>query len=283
MFILKKTADLKALLKKKNSKHKNIGFVPTMGALHEGHLSLIRMSKASNSLSICSIFVNPTQFNQTTDLDKYPRTTSTDIALLTKVGCDVLFLPDVAEIYPPELETKVDIPLNGLERLMEGQFRPGHFAGVIQVVKRLLDITEADNLYMGQKDFQQYSIIQHMVKTLELPVNVVMAPTIREENGLAKSSRNERLTKEQKEQASVINQSLMEAKEQLSTTSIDDITKKALSRMSIPGFKPEYFDIVDGQTLQPVKSINDASMIVACTAVWAGDVRLIDNIILKDH
>ncbi len=281
MFIFKKTEDLRAFLEKNNSYHRNVGFVPTMGALHEGHLSLIRMSKASNSLSICSIFVNPTQFNQVADLDKYPRTISTDIALLTKVGCDVLFLPDVQEIYPPKLDTKVDIPLNGLETLMEGEFRPGHFAGVIQVVKRLLDITQPANLYMGQKDFQQYSIIQHMINTLNLPVNLVMAPTIREQNGLAKSSRNERLSAEQKEKASVIYQSLVEAKEQLSTQSIDEIEKWALAKMNIPGFKPEYFEIVDGQTLQPVKSLSDSSMIVACTAVWAGEVRLIDNFILK--
>jgi pantoate--beta-alanine ligase len=283
MFIFKKTADLKSFLKRRNLANRDVGFVPTMGALHEGHLSLIRMSKASNSLCICSIFVNPTQFNQAADLEKYPRTTTRDIALLAKVGCDILFLPDKEEIYPPGLDTRVDIPLNGLDTVMEGEFRPGHFAGVIQVVKRLLDITEPDSLYMGQKDFQQFSIIKHMINTLSLPVNLVMAPTSRDANGLAKSSRNERLTKQQKDQASVIYQSLLAAKKSLRDRPIESIKKEALKKLGIPGFKPEYFDIVDGNSLRPVKGADDAEWIVACTAVWAGDVRLIDNMILKEN
>ena len=195
MFIFKKTEDLRNFLQQKNNVTHDVGFVPTMGALHEGHLSLIRMSKSSNSLCICSIFVNPTQFNQTADLQKYPRTTSKDISLLAKVGCDVLFLPDESEVYPSDLDTSVKIDMNGLDTVMEGEFRPGHFAGVMQVVKRLLDITQPTHLYMGQKDFQQFSIIKHMIKQLDMPVNLVMAPTVREENGLAKSSRNERLTR----------------------------------------------------------------------------------------
>ena len=282
MFIFKKTADLKAFLKKNNASIHPIGFVPTMGALHEGHLSLIRMSKSSNSLSICSIFINPTQFNQAADLQRYPRTPSNDIALLAKVGCDVLFLPEVSEIYPPGLDTTVKIDLNGLDNIMEGEFRPGHFAGVLQVVKRLLDIIEPNNLYLGQKDFQQFSIIQHMIRELSLPVNLVIAPIIREPNGLAKSSRNERLSPKQKEQASVIYEALLESKAQMDSHDIPGIKMKALRNLSIPSFKPEYFEIVDGSTLLPVKHKDDADWIVACTAVWAGEVRLIDNIVLKE-
>lgn len=282
MFIFKKTADLKAFLEKKNASIHPIGFVPTMGALHEGHLSLIRMSKSSNSLSICSIFINPTQFNQAADLQQYPRTPSNDIALLAKVGCDVLFLPEVSEIYPPELDTTVDIELNGLDNIMEGEFRPGHFAGVLQVVKRLLDIIEPDNLYLGQKDFQQFSIIQHMIRELSLPVNLMIAPIVREPNGLAKSSRNERLTPKQKEQAGVIYEALLESKAQLDTDDIPGIKMKALQKLNLPGFKPEYFEIVDGTTLLPVNHKDDSDWIVACTAVWAGEVRLIDNIVLKE-
>ncbi len=281
MFIIKKTADLKSFLKRRNIANRDVGFVPTMGALHEGHLSLIRMSKASNSLCICSIFVNPTQFNQASDLEKYPRTTSRDITLLAKVGCDILFLPDKEEIYPPGLNTTVDIPLNGLDTVMEGEFRPGHFAGVMQVVKRLLDITEPDSLYMGQKDFQQFSIIKHMINTLSLPVELVMAPTIRAQNGLAKSSRNERLTAEQRDKAGIIHQTLLEAKSALGDQTIESIRNRALKKLSIPGFKPEYFDIVDGNSLLPVKDEEASEWIVACTAVWAGNVRLIDNLILK--
>lgn len=282
MFIIKKTEDLTAFLNKKRSSHRDIGFVPTMGALHEGHLSLIRMSKESNSLSICSIFVNPTQFNQTADLQQYPRTTSRDIMALEKVGCDVLFLPDEKEIYPPGLDTKVDIPLNGLDAVMEGAHRPGHFAGVLQVVKRLLDITLPTNLYMGQKDYQQFSIIQHMINSYSLPVNLVVAPIIREKNGLAKSSRNERLTIEQKERAAILFKTLQEAKDNLENTSIAGLEKEALKKLDIPGFKPEYFEIVNGETLQPITRKEDAKTIVACTAVWVGDVRLIDNHILKN-
>ncbi|KAA3633262.1 MAG: pantoate--beta-alanine ligase [Bacteroidetes bacterium] len=283
MFIFKKTEDLRNFLQQKNNGTRDIGFVPTMGALHEGHLSLIRMSKSSNSLCICSIFVNPTQFNQAADLQKYPRTTSKDIALLAKVGCDVLFLPHESEIYPSDLDTKVEIAMNGLDTVMEGEFRPGHFAGVIQVVKRLLDITSPSHLYMGQKDFQQFSIIKHMIRTLDLPVNLVMAPTVRAENGLAKSSRNERLTAEQKEQAGIIYKTLSAAGDVLLRKSVDTIEADAIKTLSIPGFKPEYFDIVDGNTLQPVKDVLNTDWIVACTAVWAGDVRLIDNMILKDE
>lgn len=281
MYIFKKNKDLQLFLKKQNAAHRNVGFVPTMGALHEGHLSLLRLCLAQNSLSICSIFVNPTQFDQAEDLEKYPRTTDIDIGLLAKVGCDVLFLPSPEEIYPEGLDTAINIDLNGLDEVMEGQFRTGHFAGVMQVVKRLLDITQANNLYMGQKDYQQFAIIQRMIKALSLRVRLVMGTTIREESGLAKSSRNSRLSEKQKEKAALIYNTLEEIKIKLDVLPIEKIKQLAIKQLSIPAFRLEYFEIVDGETLQTVKNTSDSDTLVACIAVWVGDVRLIDNYILK--
>ena len=263
------------------ARDKSIGFVPTMGALHHGHMSLIHKAKSENDISICSIFVNPTQFNEQSDLDKYPRTLAEDISLLIEHNNDILFWPTVAEMYPEDLDTSIDLDLEGLDTLMEGEFRPGHFAGVAQVVKRLLDITNPHRLYMGQKDFQQFSIVSKMIKDLEMGVENISCDIIREESGLAMSSRNRRLDPEIKKRASVLYQTLKGAKEHLTEMSPQELSKWAMTQLSIPNFKPEYFSIVDGYTLQNIDSFEQHEFVVACTAVWAGEIRLIDNMILK--
>ena len=262
-------------------KGQKVGFVPTMGALHQGHMSLIQRAKKENDISICSIFVNPTQFNEASDLKKYPRTLESDVTLLMENENDILFWPTVEQMYPEDLETELELDLEGLDKLMEGEFRPGHFAGVAQVVKRLLDITQPNRLYMGQKDFQQYSIVSKMIKDLKLEVENICCDIIREESGLAMSSRNVRLEPEIKKRASILSKTLQDLKNQLDERPPKELEKWAMDQMSIPDFRPEYVSIVDGYTLQKIEDVSQHDFIVACTAVWAGEVRLIDNMILK--
>lgn len=282
MITFTKAKELIEYVSSLRAEEKSIGFTPTMGALHEGHFSLIRQSMEENDVSMCSIFVNPTQFNSAEDLDKYPRTLEIDSAGLEKVGCDILFAPTVEEIYPGGEDLyKLDIDLDGLDTMMEGAHRPGHFAGVVQVVKRLLDIAQCDRLYMGQKDFQQFTIVAHMIRTLDMSVDLRVCPIRREPNGLAMSSRNARLTAEQRDDASILSETLANAKQWIHTFSIEEIEKIAMQILTIPGFDPEYFSIVDGDTLKPVIDILKSDYIVACTAVWTGGVRLIDNMVLK--
>ncbi|MCB0637818.1 MAG: pantoate--beta-alanine ligase, partial [Lewinella sp.] len=190
MYLFQGVSQLQRHLAAERVNNRTVGFVPTMGALHEGHLALVRQSLAENQVTVCSIFVNPTQFNDSDDLKKYPRTPGKDLEKLAMVGCDVAFLPNVAEVYPPGLDTALPLDLAGLDRSLEGAHRPGHFAGVVQVVKRFLDLVEPHRLYLGQKDFQQQLIIRHMVQALNLPVKVLTVPTVREPDGLAMSSRN---------------------------------------------------------------------------------------------
>ena len=282
MEIIYETEVLEQKVKELKNAGKSVGFTPTMGALHEGHYSLIRQSLLETDISICSIFVNPTQFNNSDDLNKYPRTLDEDCQGLEKAGCHIVFAPSIDEIYPDGPENyKVELDLGGLDRRMEGEHRPGHFEGVVQVVKRLIDIVGCDRLYMGQKDFQQFTIIQHMIDRLRLPVLLVVCATLRESDGLAMSSRNRRLSEYHREKASIIYRVLNKAKEWILTKSIEEIEATAMEYMAIPDFKPEYFSLVDGKTLLPLQSIQKGQMIVACTAVWAGDVRLIDNMILR--
>ena len=267
-----------ALIEKYKAEGKSVGFTPTMGALHAGHHSLINLSKAQNDITVCSIFVNPTQFNNADDLTKYPRTVETDCAGLEEIGCDIVFLPTTEEIYPGgEDNFAIDIDLEGLDTRMEGEHRPGHFVGVVQVVKRLLDIVPASRLYMGQKDYQQFTIIRHMIKVLEMETELVVCPIVREGDGLAMSSRNARLTARHRQKASIIHKTLSTAKQSIHTDTIGSITAEAMSSMDIPGFEPEYFTIINGHTLETIESITGVNEVVACTAVWAGEVRLIDN------
>lgn len=284
MFSFKKIKPLQAFLATLRQQKQIIGFVPTMGALHPGHLTLIQQAAQANDLTLCSIFVNPTQFNDPRDLEKYPRTPQKDITMLTSVGCDTLFMPLVDEIYPADAQAQRHFEFGHLEKVMEGAFRPGHFAGVAQVVSRLLDIVQPDQIYLGQKDFQQVAIVKNMLQQLQSPVQLVMSPTVREADGLAMSSRNVRLTPEFRQKAPVIYQTLLQAKKMFKNRySPTEIQQLALEKLTAGGLKPEYFELVDSETLLPVERFNDSKNVVACTAVWAGEVRLIDNILISGN
>ncbi len=281
MLIFKKVADLQSHIAKQKKAGLSIGFVPTMGALHHGHLSLVQRSKHQTNSTVCSIFVNPTQFNDIKDLEKYPRTTEADIALLSSVDCDILFLPPVEEIYPPGLDTSLDLDFSVMAAVMEGEFRPGHFDGMAQVVNRLLEIVLPDQLFMGQKDFQQMSIVRSMLNQLKKPIKLVSCPIIREENGLAMSSRNRRLSAETKANAGVIFETLGLVKEKVDKMSVEELIAFGLKRLRQDPFEAEYVAICDGFTLQEVKNIEDHDFVVVFTAVWVEKVRLIDNLVLK--
>jgi pantoate--beta-alanine ligase len=271
------------LIKKEDKK---IGFAPTMGALHEGHLTLILDALEENDISVCSIFVNPTQFNDSEDLKKYPRPIEKDIKLLESVGCHILFLPEVEEIYPLNLP-EFNIDLEGLDLPMEGAKRPGHFKGVVQVVHRLLDIVKPDSLYMGQKDFQQISIIGLMLKKINAAIKLVRVPIVREDDGLAMSSRNVRLSKEGREKAPVLHKVLMEVEHYVNSQPFP--TPKAALELAHSLFKDhgieniDYFEIVDGYNLKPLHKFEDSNFAVACAVVLIDGVRLLDNIILFEN
>ncbi len=281
MILFKKEYQLQNYLTSLKSDKKSIGFVPTMGALHDGHLSLIRKAKEENDCVVCSIFVNPTQFNNATDLEKYPRTAAKDIELLTSVGTDVLLMPPVEEVYPKGLDTTLELDFGELANVMEGEFRPGHFDGMAQVVNRLVNMVQPHSLYMGQKDFQQITIVRSMLTQLESKIKLVMCPIKREENGLAMSSRNVRLTPENRNLAVKISQTLTTAKKLVDKKTPKEVKEWAMQELGIPEFKPEYFEIVDGISLQSIDDFSETNFAVACTAVWAGEVRLIDNMVLK--
>lgn len=285
MQLFKRVDQLQSFLNAERVNNRSVGFIPTMGALHAGHLTLVKRSLAENQITVASIFVNPTQFNEANDLDRYPRTPGKDLQALAKVGCNVAFLPEVDDVYPPGLDTRLQIDLSGLDARMEGAQRPGHFDGVAQVVKRFLDIIQPENLYMGQKDYQQQLIIKQMVRVLDLPYRVITVPTVREEDGLALSSRNVLLDPEIRQRSVILYQTLLEAKKRLIKGELPkDIETWAMETLTQPGFRPEYFSIVDGHSLQPLPDQEElAELIVACTAVWAGEVRLIDNLPLRGN
>lgn len=284
MYLYKQVTDIQAHLQAERASYQTIGFVPTMGALHEGHISLINTSLAENQLTVCSIFVNPTQFNQAEDLEKYPRMPALDIARLADAGCHMVFLPEVEVIYPPGLETRIDIDLNGLDQVMEGAHRPGHFAGVVQVVNRLLDIVKPHRLYMGQKDYQQLCIIRRMLEVQQSPVELVMVPTVREADGLAMSSRNMRLSPEERAQAPAIYKILQDLRQAAlkKGASFSSLAQEAFDALVAAGFRPEYVSIVHGSSLQPLSSLPDTGSVVACVAAWLGEIRLIDNLVIRE-
>ena len=282
MQYFKRIVDLHKYLSQARSNGLTIGFAPTMGALHAGHMSLIHDSKLENDITICSIFVNPTQFNDPADLEKYPRTVAEDLDLLYDHACDVVFVPTVLEIYPPDGISAPDFDFEGLTDVMEGAFRPGHFAGVAQVVYRLLNIVRPDRLYMGQKDYQQWTIIHRMLEQLQLPIDLVMVTTVREPDGLAMSSRNRRLDPDIRMQASVLYQALSEILEALMEGNKDyrALENNAKEQILAAGLEPEYVQIADGYTLQPAHPAKPSKRLVVCVAAWAGEVRLIDNLFL---
>ncbi len=275
MKIFSKIIDLQAFVAQQKAEGKTLGFVPTMGALHEGHLSLIRRSVSECGLTVVSIFVNPTQFNNPADFEKYPIRTEEDKKLLEGSGCDVLFLPDRAEVYPPGYESpKMDI--GALGEIMEGKFRPGHFEGVIEVVYRLFDIVKPDKAYFGLKDFQQVAVIRKMTDHFQLPVEIVPCTTVREQDGLALSSRNLRLTPGQRFEALFIYQSLILA-QNLAVKFPPAEVKKLLEQLyGESSLRLEYIEIIDPQSFDPL-SDHWTEGAVACVVAYVGEIRLIDN------
>ena len=280
MQIFREIAPLQAFLVEKRGLGQSIGFVPTMGALHQGHLSLIHASKNTNSITVCSIFVNPTQFNNAADLQKYPRTPDIDTALLEKAGCDVLFFPEADSMYESESILKFDFGY--LDKVMEGQFRPGHFSGVALVVSKLFHIVQPDVAYLGQKDWQQFAIIQRLVKELKFNLTLKSIPTMRESNGLAMSSRNERLTPDQRKKASILYHALTEACASLKKgVSISEVKSKAQQVIEHDSeIKLEYLEVADSENLKVLKSVQESDRPIICLAAFVGEVRLIDNMFL---
>ena len=257
-----------------------IGFVPTMGALHRGHISLVKQAVLENQTVVVSIFVNPTQFNDSNDLNKYPRTLETDLKLLENSGCQIVFAPNANEVYPEPDTRKFNF--GKLETVMEGKHRPGHFNGVAQVVSKLFDMVKPDKAYFGLKDFQQLAIIKSMVKQLELPVEIISCPTVREESGLAMSSRNELLTARQRKNASVLYKTLLMANEQKGQKTVEKLVNWVVETINKnPFLDVEYFEIVDDEQLQQITNWNETNTKIGCVALFCGDVRLIDNIVFN--
>ncbi|QIA09805.1 pantoate--beta-alanine ligase [Draconibacterium halophilum] len=257
---------------------KTVGLVPTMGALHQGHISLVKQAVSENPIVVVSIFVNPTQFNDPNDLEHYPRTLENDLKLLEPTGCSIVFAPNAKEVYPEPDKRKFNFGI--LEQVMEGQHRPGHFNGVAQVVSRLFELIKPAKAYFGLKDFQQLAIVKNMVKQLQLPVEIVPCAIIREESGLAMSSRNELLTDEQRKNAAVISETLFKAKELKGQKSVKEITDWVTETINKnPFLDVEYFEIVDDEQLQPVNNWNENSTYFGCVAAFCGKIRLIDNIV----
>ena len=277
MIILRTIAETKQHLGPIRSAGSTIGFVPTMGALHEGHLTLVRKAKKATDYVTASIFVNPIQFNNAEDLLKYPREEESDVRKLQEAGCDMVFLPSVEEMYPEPDTTVFDF--GHLDKVMEGKFRPGHFNGVAIVVKKLFEIIEPHQAFFGEKDYQQLTIIQNMVSRFHMPVEIIPCETIREPDGLAMSSRNKRLTPEERAIAPVIYQLLKKAKTLRGEKSVRQITDWVNGEFrKVPALTLEYFEIVDAGTLLPVEKWKDSDRAIGCLAAFLGKVRLIDNI-----
>tara|TARA_Y100000589_G_scaffold321098_1_gene351873 strand:- start:80427 stop:81311 length:885 start_codon:yes stop_codon:yes gene_type:complete len=263
-------------------KGKKIGFVPTMGALHEGHLQLVKQSLAGNDITVVSIFVNPIQFNNPQDLEKYPRTLEDDLEKLQQTGCDIVFTPTEKEMYPEGKPTEIIYDFGQLERVMEGKHRPGHFNGVAIVVKRLFEITLPHNAYFGEKDFQQLKIIQALVAQEQMDINIVPCPIVREPSGLAMSSRNERLSADERQKAAIISKLLQEIKDNYKKYSPKEWGQRFIQKINaVSPFKAEYLTFADANTLQPVNDWNDAEQVRAFASVYCNDVRLIDNMEIK--
>lgn len=280
MEIFKEISPLKAFLKDVRKAGKTIGLVPTMGALHRGHLSLIEAAKASNDITVSTVFVNPTQFNNPNDLLKYPRTLDKDTEMLKEVRCDVLFAPETSELYPKTSSLKLDF--GTLDKVMEGEFRPGHFSGVGLIVSKLFNIVQPDNAYFGQKDWQQFAVISKLVEELNFPLKLHSVPTLRETDGLALSSRNLRLTPEQRKIATVFYRALQFAqKELLEKGDLNTIKKQVKALVEKEnGVKLEYFEIADSKNLNVLENVDKANQPILCIAGFVGEVRLIDNLFL---
>lgn len=282
MEIFREIKALRAYLGHRKKQTDTIGFVPTMGALHQGHLSLIAQSKAENRITVCSIFVNPTQFNNPADLEKYPRDLDRDIQLLREANCDVLFVPDVKEMYAQKNSVKIDFGY--LDKILEGEFRPGHFSGVALVVSKLFNIVQPSVAYFGQKDFQQYKIVSVLAEELLFEVQLKSVRTLREPDGLAMSSRNQRLTPDQRKKAIVFYQSLLLTKqwltEKIAVAEIIERIKKKFE--AIDDVRLEYLVVANAENLKPVESVSIEPNTVILIAGYVGEIRLIDNLLLEE-
>ena len=278
MIIFKKAADLSSFIDNQRVMNKKVGFVPTMGALHAGHLSLITQSKSENDITVCSIFVNPTQFNNPEDFKKYPITIETDIKLLEVISCNILFLPSTEEIYPPDFEKK-HYDLGSLEQVLEGKHRPGHFQGVCMVVERLLNIVHCDHLYLGKKDYQQCMVLKKMIEITQLKVNINLAETIREDNGLAMSSRNQRLSDNEKQKSLSIYKALNHIKNNLKPGSLTPIIEESKTMLIESDFLIDYIEITDSN-LNEVSNWDGKTPLVGLVAATINNIRLIDNMII---
>lgn len=273
--------DLQAELTVLKGQGKRVGLVPTMGALHEGHASLVERSLRENEVTVVSVFVNPTQFNDSTDLEKYPRTLEADCRLLEQCGASFVFAPSVEEMYPQPDTRHFSYP--PLDTVMEGAFRPGHFNGVCQIVSKLFDAVTPDKAYFGEKDFQQLAIIREMVRRMEYKLEIVGCPIVREKDGLALSSRNKRLSDQEREKALNISQTLFKSRNFAAAHTVSETKKMVEDAIdAAPGLQLEYFEIVDGNSLQEITNWEDTSYAVGCITVFCGEVRLIDNIKYKE-
>jgi pantoate--beta-alanine ligase len=290
MILFKKADDLSRWLEKQRLAGRTIGFVPTLGALHAGHISLIDISKKHAEISVCSIFVNPTQFNDPKDFQKYPITIEKDILLLEKAGTDVLYLPEVADIYPGGVKELERYDLGRLELLLEGASRPGHFQGVCQVMRRLLEAVRPDHLFMGQKDYQQCMVVRRLLEIIRLPTQLHPSPIIREADGLAMSSRNQRLSEDQRKKSVAIYQALTKMKERWALgiwdpgaadlpAKVEELTWEAISFLEAHDFRVDYMSIADPVTLEPL--VHGQGEAIALVAAFMGEVRLIDNMPLS--
>jgi len=277
MQVVKHIIELQAILNDKREKGLSIGFVPTMGALHQGHLSLVEKAGQETGFVAVSIFVNPTQFNDKGDLERYPRDLQKDVDFLSTTPCQLVFAPELEEIYPEPDNRQFNF--GAIEQVMEGKFRPGHFNGVAQVVSRLFEIVQPDKAFFGHKDFQQLAIIKEMVRKMNLPVEIVSCPIIREADGLAMSSRNMLLSPEQRRNAVHISATLFEVANKTGEFTVEETCRGVINRINENELlNTEYFEIVDSLTLMPVKNWNDHGIKVGCIAVHCGKIRLIDNI-----
>jgi pantoate--beta-alanine ligase len=277
MLIFKEIAQLKAFLLRKKSEGKTIGFVPTMGALHPGHVSLIALSKKQCDITVCSIFVNPTQFNDKKDLERYPRTPEKDVNLLEKADCDILFTPSVEEIYPEPVKETFDFGY--LNTTLEGKFRPGHFNGVAQVVKRFFTLVEPDKAFFGSKDYQQVIIIKALVKLMHSPIEIVPCPILREPDGLAMSSRNALLNTEERATASLLPKIMQEARDLVKTSGVEAAKRFVEEQTAAnPLMRLDYYEVCEADDLKIAEQLENGRAYISVIAVFVGRIRLIDNL-----
>jgi len=280
MILFKKAGDINNFLIKNRKQGNTAGFIPTMGALHRGHISLLQKAKQTETISVCSIFVNPTQFNDSKDFENYPSTIEKDIDQLEKAGCDVLFLPAVTEMYPGGIKNTKHYDLGYLETVLEGKYRPGHFQGFCQVVHRLLDIIPADQLYLGQKDYQQCMVIKKLVELENIKTTINICPTLREPDGLAMSSRNLRLPDNNRKKAVKLFDTLSYLKDHIKPGNSEDLLRNLLQNLTTEGFKVDYLEIANADTLALSTDWDGKTALVALIAAFLDDVRLIDNMLL---